>query len=337
MEKAWRPIILITHVYKEMAEQVREHRLIPEYTEAFFKKAFENAGGKFRIRKDELVAIDRIPFDIRKIAEIDSFRKQFGTLLKSYPKITFDKETAFKNQDAEFLSFGHPLFEAVMGWVEKELSTSLQQGAVFVDPEGKLDGVLLFYEGEIKDGKGNVAGKRLFVLYIDSNAREIHAVNPSFLWDLAEGEPESTSTVDIEDMENQGMTSVVNELNDYRLELSLELSDERSRQAGIKETYGLQSMEHLILKLDGELIQLYERRDQGDNVDLTIFNKEEQKKNYELAFEELKHSSEQEKHLTMSAPRFIGAARVVPAAHVEPAMVRRCQDRTGRYGGCHEP
>ena len=84
--------------------------------------------------------------------------------MKSYPKITFDKEIAFKKQDAEFLSFGYPLFEAVMDWVGKELSTSLQQGAVFVDPEGKLDGVLLFYEGEIKDGKGNVAGKRLFVL-----------------------------------------------------------------------------------------------------------------------------------------------------------------------------
>lgn len=302
---------------REMAEQAREYRLIPEYTEAFFKKAFENAGGKFRIRKDELVAVDRIPFDIRKIAEIDSFRKQFGTLLKSYPKITFDKDIAFKNQDAEFLSFGHPLFEAVMGWVEKELSTSLQQGAVFVDPEGKLDGVLLFYEGEIKDGKGNVAGKRLFVLYIDSNVREIHAVNPSLLWDLAEGEPESTATVDIEDMKNQAMNSVVNELNDYRLELL----DERSRQAGIKERYGIRSLEYLILKLDGELIQLYERRDQGESVDLTIFNKEEQKKNYELAFEELKHSIEQEKHLTMSAPRFIGAVRVVPAVHVEPAMV----------------
>jgi len=169
---------------KEMADQAREHRLIPEYTEAFFKQAFDKAGGRHHTRSDGLTSIDSIPFELRKIAEEDIFKKQHGPMLRSYPKATFDKETARRNPDAEFLSFGHPLFEAVLEWVERELSPSLQRGAAFIDPSGELNGHLLFYEGEIKDGKGETAGRRLFAFYADSQQGVVRSVNPATIWDL---------------------------------------------------------------------------------------------------------------------------------------------------------
>jgi len=53
---------------KELAEQAKEYRLIPEYVEEFFKRAFKESGGKSRERKDGLLSIDSIPYDIRKIA-----------------------------------------------------------------------------------------------------------------------------------------------------------------------------------------------------------------------------------------------------------------------------
>lgn len=104
---------------KEMAEKARENRLIPEYTEAFFKRTFERAGGRFHERKDEFLSIESIPFEIRQMAEEDSFKKRFGPLMRSYPKVTFDKDKGFKTADAEFVSFGHPLFEGVLEWAEK--------------------------------------------------------------------------------------------------------------------------------------------------------------------------------------------------------------------------
>lgn len=91
------------------------------------------------------------------------------------------------------------------------------------------------------------------------------------------------------------------------------LLKERQRQAAIKEKYGLKSLETLILKLDGDLITLYDRRDHGDNVDLVIRNKEEQKQHYEQASVDLKQTLERERNLTLSTPRFLGAIRVVPA------------------------
>jgi len=100
---------------KEMADRAREYRLIPEYTEAYFKKAFEKAEGKIRERKDGFLSVDSVPFDIRRIADEDLFKKRHGSLLKSYAKGSFDKDRAFKNPDAEFICFGHPLFEALRG------------------------------------------------------------------------------------------------------------------------------------------------------------------------------------------------------------------------------
>ncbi|MHA1758632.1 MAG: DEAD/DEAH box helicase, partial [Promethearchaeota archaeon] len=99
---------------KDMANKAREFKLIPEYTEAFFLKAFSLLEGRYRRLKDDLIAIDFIPHELRIIAEEERFKRRFGSLLDRYPRITFDKEIAFRNPDIEFVSFDHPLFEAVI-------------------------------------------------------------------------------------------------------------------------------------------------------------------------------------------------------------------------------
>jgi SNF2 family DNA or RNA helicase len=300
---------------KEMAQQAKEHRLIPEYTESYFKKAFIKAGGKFKERKDGFLSIDSIPFDIRKIAEEETFKKDLGQILKKYPKITFDKEIAFKTPDAEFISFGHSLFEAVMTWVERDLMDSLTNGATFFDPDGRLDGYILFYEGEIKDGTGAVAGKRLFSFY--ANEKEVVPISPAVIWDLVEGEKTEEETVDVESLKNRSLNKAISKLEEYKAELL----KERSRQSEIKEKYGIKSLEYLILKLDGELITFYARKEAGDNVDLAIRNKEERKAEYEKALKDLKIQIQKEKSLSMSMPRFMGIIRVKPSEKINQAMM----------------
>ena len=89
------------------------------------------------------------------------------------------------------------------------------------------------------------------------------------------------------------MAALMPALESYRGELAVE----RKRQVDIKEKYGLTSLDHLIFQLDGELIQLYDRRDRGENVDLVIRNKEEQKDGYHGAHSELKRVIGQEADL----------------------------------------
>jgi len=297
-----------------MAQQAREHRLIPEYTENFFKKAFTKIGGKFRELKDGFLAIDSVPYELRKIAQDDNFKKSYGQLIKRYPKVTFDKEIAFKNPDVEFISFGHSLFEAVMVWIKINLSDSLINGATFIDPDGKMNGYILFYEGEIKDGTGSVAGKRLFSFYV--NEEKVRPIPPAIIWDLEEEHHLDNSTVDIESLKNKTVKFVIQKIEEYKEEIL----EERNRQASIKEKYGIKSLEYLILKLDGDLISLYARKEMGENVNLAIRNKEERKKEYERALNELKEKINKEKSLTMSMPHFIGIIRVKPKETIDKAM-----------------
>ena len=302
---------------KEMADRAKEYRLIPEYTQAFFEKAMEAAGGKCRARGGGFLAVDAVPYEVRRIAEEDGFKKRHGSLQSRYPIVAFDKDIARWHPQAEFVSFGHPLFEAVLAWVEQKLAGSLSQGAVFTDPDGRLDGVLLFYEGDVRDGLGQVAGCRLFALYADLASGEVRTTNPALLWDLVEGgELPDGPSLSLEVIKQQALSALLPALASYKEQLQAE----RDRQAEIKERYGVRSLEHLILQLDGDLIDLYARRERGDKVDLPIYNKEEQKRTYEEALAELRRTVAQERSLTMGMPRFVGAVRVVPARQVDPVM-----------------
>lgn len=303
---------------KEMAQKARENRLIPEYTEAFFRKAFTKAGGRMKERKDGFLAIESIPYEIRTLSTEDAFKKRYGTLIKSYPKITFDKDKAFRTPDAEFVSFGHSLFEAMLEWCDRNLSADLQKGAVFVDPEGRMNGHIAFYEGEVRDGTGSVAGKSLFGFYFDSATGETRPVSPTVIWDLTEGNESVHETADLESLKNKILQNIITNLKGY----VEKLRQERIRQAEIKKKYGINSLEKLIFDIDGELIKLDERRNRGENVDLVIRNKEEQKKKYEKSKDELTSMIEKERNLTMSMPVFLGVIRVKPATEVEEAMQR---------------
>ena len=96
--------------------------------------------------------------------------------------------------------------------------------------------------------------------------------------------------------------------------------EERIRQAEIKQKYGIKSLEYLVVKIDGELIALYDRKNQGENVDLVIRNKEERKADYESAAKQLKEQIQREKSLTMGMPRFVGMIKVKPAIKVDKGM-----------------
>jgi hypothetical protein len=302
---------------KEMAQKARENRLIPEYTEAFFKRAFDKAGGKLHERKDKFLTVESIPFEIRQVANEDSFKKRFGPIVRSYPKVTFDKDIGFRTSDAEFVSFGHPLFEAVLEWVDNEISPDLQRGSVFVDPEGKLDGYVMFFEGEVKDGTGSIAGKSLFAYYYDPYSGDVSSITPTVMWDLAEGQP-THEEANVDELKKKVLPKVVRGLNEYLAKLQAD----RIKQAEIKTKYGVRSLDKLSLDLDGELIDLYGRKEKGENVDIVIRNKEDQKKRYDSSKRELEDLIRKESNLTMSMPSFVGIVRVLPSSQVEDAMHR---------------
>ena len=293
---------------KELAQKAKEYRLIPEYIEEFFKKALQKAGGDVSLREDGFLRV-KVPYEIKSITNQPDFKRTYGTCLKEYPKITFDKETAFMHPEAEFVSFGHPLFEALLEWVKKKYFAQLQKGAVFEDPSGRLNGTLWFFEVEIKDGGGKTADKRL-VAILDSD-EGLNEINPAILWDLVPKKKHSKPSIALNKERVQGYAVELGE------KYKKKILEERKRQANIKEKYGIRSLEYLIEELDIELTQLYERQAKGEKIDVVIHNKEKRKKEYQSALEELKRELQQETNLIFSAPKFLGAILIVPPSSKE--------------------
>jgi hypothetical protein len=305
---------------KDIAQKAMENKLIPEYTEAFFKKAIVKADGRIKERKDGFLSVESIPFEIKTLSNDDTFKKRYGILLRSYPKITFNKEIAFRNPDAEFVSFGHPLLEAILEWAEQVLGPELKRGGIFVDPDGRMDGFIMFYEGEVRDGTGAIAGKSLFAYYYNRDTSEIESISPTIIWDLAEGDETTYKNVkfDLDILKKKILEKIVNNLKNY-VET---IKQERNRQAVIKEKYGINSLDKLIVDMDGDIIKLNTRKELGENVDLAIRNKEDQKRKYEKNRDDLSDLIGKEKSLTMSMPLFLGVIQVKPAQTVEPSMQR---------------
>jgi len=54
---------------KEMFEKAEEYRLVPEYVEEFFKRAFKRLGGEWEKTKDGFLTVRSIPYEIKKIAK----------------------------------------------------------------------------------------------------------------------------------------------------------------------------------------------------------------------------------------------------------------------------
>ena len=293
---------------KEMKNKALENKLIPKYTKELFKKAFVRIGGKIRDRADKFTAIDYIPYEIKHIADRDEIKRSFGSTLKSYPKITFDKEIGFKHQDAEFITFGHPLFEAILVWIDENFSSEMQRGATFLDPNGS-DGYIVFHECEIKDGTNQTAGKKLFAHFVNMSSDVIKSIQPTIIWDLKESEEKNIELdIDVDKIKNNVLSHVMQSLETYRNDLQ----KERNHQAMIKERYGIESMSQSIKSLDNDLIDLKNRKDNGDNVDLAIRNKKDKKRKYEENKIDLEETIKQEQSLTMNTPLFFGIIRVKP-------------------------
>jgi len=297
--------------------KAKENRLVPEYVEEFFKRAAKILNIGMEKRKDGLWRITSVPFDIRN--QSYDFKIKFGKVLRRYEKISFDKEKAFKAQ-AEFVAMGHPLLEAVVNTILTRYVQNAMNGATFKDPEGKRNGVVWFLEAEIRDGKNETAGKRLFAVYQDLSPVKVQAnrnnilsfISPTILWDLkplpVEVKHSEHSEISLD--KDAVVSFVIGEgIENYKRELL----KRRQRDAKIKKKYGIRSLESMILESDAKLSDYETRRMKGENIpEVTIQNEMRKKEDLERKKQRLQKEIESEVHLYPTDPRILGAVRVVP-------------------------
>lgn len=284
--------------------RAKENRLVPEYIERFFSRACNFLSVPLEQRKDGLWRIANVPYQIREVSP--SFKNRFGEVFREYGKLAFDKDTA-RRQQAIFVAPGHALIEALIERLHQESDPDLQKGAVFADPDGRLDGYLWFVEGEIRDGANTIAGKRLFATYQPTHGA-MRLVPASVLWDLKPLASEGGYGSDA----NQGAVisfAVENVLEAYRDELL----QQRQRDAEIKRKYGVRSLEQMILESEAKLIDYETRRSQGQDVpEPTVQNELRTKEDLQEKKRKLEEAIRWETSLLPQEPRIVGVARVLP-------------------------
>jgi len=305
----------------------RENRLVPEYIEEFFKRATKVLNIKMEKKQDNHWHVTSIPFEIRN--QSYDFKVKFGEVQREYRKVSFDKDKAFKSQ-AEFVAMGHPLLEAVVNNVLTQYNPVASEGAAFIDPEGKMDGIIWYFEVEIKDGMNDTAGKRLFAVYQELTASEqsLSFINPAIIWDLKplpakEGQDKKGL---LKFNEYQTPVSDINAIISFVITEGLEkykreLWERRQRDAGIKKKYGIRSLESMILNSDAKISDYETRRLKGENIpEATIKNEVRKKEDLERKKQHLLKYVESETHLYPTEPKIISAIRVLPRK-VEGEMI----------------
>lgn len=232
------------------------------------------------------------------------------------------------------MAMGHPLLEAVVDTILTRYAQNAIYGATFADPGGKKDGVIWFAATEIKDGKNEVAGKRLFAVYqnlkvknqkIDQPA-SLSFISPAILWDLKPLPSKKEAQAETPRDENAVVSLIINEgVENYKRELL----DRRQRDARIKEKYGIRSLDSMIAESDGKLASYYERQMKGENIpEVTIQNEQRKKEDLERKRQRLQKEIEAETHLYSTVPKILGAVRVIP----EPSQADMVSDLPAQAG-----
>jgi hypothetical protein len=294
------------------SREAKENRLVPEYIEAFFLRMAEQVGMKVERRQDGFLRVPSVPFELRQLSQ--DFRNRFGEVFREYHKITFHKERAFKDPEAEFVAPGHPLLEALIERALRDFAPEAQRGAVFLDPSGRLNGLLWFFEGEVTDGAGQVAGRRLFALYQGKDGA-MREVSPAILWDLKPWSAEALLPQQAEARLLQSKEEDILGLAAAQLEGYLdEIRTRRQRDAGIKEKYGVRSLDRLIAESEAKLLDLETRRAKGEAIpEPTLINERRRKEELRDKKRRLEETIRAETHLLLSSPKLVGAFAVFPA------------------------
>lgn len=290
--------------------EAEEHRLVPEYVQDFFLRAFDHFGGKISASKLGY-RVESVPFDVRKYGDEYDFKTRYGKVHRQYRRVTFDKEVAKSHSKYEFVAPGHPLLEALNEIIFETDGDAKAPFATYWDPQGGFDGILWFMEGAVVDGSGDDAGRRIFCIrqFQSPEGDSFERVDPSVLWDLA-----PAKDIDVpEDLQQrlEDDAAFDRHVDEVLMEYHKELTDRREHQTDIKERYGLKSLQYLIQESNQKLIEYESRAAEGDSMDIAIRNERRNLEELERRKDQLEKEIRLERNLTVEQPKILGAAVVL--------------------------
>ncbi|GAB6265831.1 MAG: helicase-related protein [Methanothrix sp.] len=310
------------------SEEAKERRLVPEVIEDFFLKAAPLAGIALKETKQTphiYRSSGKVPRSLWQIGEAHEGR--YGKLGKEYKQIVFDKTLLARDSTAEWVTPDHPLFEAVRIYALQKVEEDLRKGAIFFDLYSKEPSRLDVYSAAVKDGRGNVIHRRIFVVQTDM-AGTLAVRQPTIFLDLI------PSTSEVKIPEGNGLPDR-DQIEQSLFHIALvpfleEINAQRTKEIETIERHMEISLNELIVRQNLILSELMEKRERGETaqpIAASIKSTDDRIDDLNERLERRRKELKQEHNLSISDIQHHGRAWVLPHPdRRSPGMVQMVQD-----------
>lgn len=294
------------------SEEAKERRLVPEVIEDFFTQAARLVGVSMKGLKQEshIYRLGRIPRTLWPIGEEQESR--FGKLGKEYKQVVFDKDLLAGDPTMEWITPGHPLFEAIREYTRRHAEVDMRKGAVFFDLHSKDPYRLDVFRAAATDGAGKVVHRRLFVVQTGIDGT-MAIRQPTIFLDLVP----SSEKVSIPDGSGlPGQDKVEQFMFTEALQPFLrEISLQRIKEIESIEHHMEISLNELIARQNMILADLYEKQQAGEitqPIEANIKSAEDRIDDLAARLERRRVELRQERHLAISDIQHLGRAWALP-------------------------
>lgn len=292
--------------------EAKERRLVPEVIEQFFVGAAPESGIQLKpfTPTGHVYRIGKVPRNLIPVG--DRQEAKFGRLGREYGKIAFDKAVIPTDPTLEWVTPGHPLFEAVRTDILARVEDHLRRGAVFHDLHRNQAALLDVFAASIKDGRGNTLHRRLYV--VETSATGVMALHePTILHDIM---PAPTGTPTATNLALPTRVAV----EQFLYERALQPWAARSSQSRIHEVERIErhvniSLNALIDRQQMQLAEFLNRQIEGQTVaglDGLIAQTEQHLDELNTRREVRQRELELERHCSIADITHIGRAQVLP-------------------------
>jgi superfamily II DNA or RNA helicase len=241
--------------------EAKERRLVPEVIEDFFIQAAPIVGvNPNEIRENgHIYKLGKVPRSLWPVGE--RLEPRFGKLGRDYKNIVFDKEYLKRDPTLEWVTPGHPLFEAVRENVTEHVREDLLRGAVFYDLHQAYPYRLDVFAASIKDGRDNQLHRRIFVVQADQSGT-LTIRQPTIFLDLALA-PKEKHIPDGDGLPDRSAAErflVTTALNPFLAEVAAQ----RARETATIEKHLKISLNELIHRQNLRMAEIHESGQFGD-------------------------------------------------------------------------
>jgi hypothetical protein len=247
--------------------EAKERRLVPEIIEDFFLQSasLSDLDPSQTRSGSHVYRIGKVPKRLWAIGE--RLEPRFGKLGRDYKTIAFDKSLLAKDPTVEWVTPGHPLFEAVREDVTEQVRRDLEKGTVFYDLHTQAPYRLDFFAASIRDGSNRQLHRRLFAVQAFSDGpRTIK--QPTILHELSvapQGTKPAPQNVDLQSAEQ---FLVAEALGPFLKEVRAE----RLREIDVISKHLEISLDELIRRQNLRLAELHEQQSNDENAPLLAAN-----------------------------------------------------------------